>query len=132
MCVGIVLLTLLGVLFLTIIGRDSRSKLDTEARQVRGSEMVNWDTDSVRQILEEKGWRRNDKKRVANRDLWVELMEMCDKHDVRFEWVKGHAGHPENERCDQLALAAAQTPDLSADEAYERESPQSQSRAIAT
>ena len=79
-----------------------------------------------------KGWRRNGKKSVANRDLWVELMERCGKHDVRFEWVKGHAGHPENERCDQLALAAAQTPDLPVDEVYERELSQSQSRAIAT
>ena len=48
-------------------------------------------------------------------------MEMCRKHDVQFKWVKGHAGHPENERCDQLAMAAAQTPDLPADEAYERD-----------
>ena len=68
-----------------------------------------------------KGWRRNGKKSVANRDLWVELMEMCRKHDVQFKWVKGHAGHPENERCDQLALTAAHTPDLPADEAYERD-----------
>ncbi len=68
-----------------------------------------------------KGWRRNGKKSVANRDLWVELMEMCRKHKVQFEWVKGHAGHPENERCDQLALTAAHTLDLPADEAYERE-----------
>ena len=68
-----------------------------------------------------KGWRRRDNKVASNRDLWDKLLNLCDKHNVQFEWVKGHAGHPENERCDHLALAAAQLPDLSIDMEYERE-----------
>lgn len=69
----------------------------------------------------EKGWRRRGNKIAINRDLWAKLLDLCDKHDVHFEWIKGHAGHPENERCDQLALAAAQLPDLSVDAEYEHE-----------
>lgn len=68
-----------------------------------------------------KGWRRRDNKIASNRDLWDKLLNLCERHSVQFEWVKGHAGHPENERCDQLALAAAQSPDLSVDMEYERE-----------
>jgi ribonuclease HI len=65
------------------------------------------------------GWRRKDKKMAENRDLWEGLLRLCDRHRVRFEWVKGHAGHMENERCDQLALRAAQLPNLPEDKGYE-------------
>ncbi|MGE4312666.1 MAG: ribonuclease HI [Pseudobdellovibrionaceae bacterium] len=51
-----------------------------------------------------KGWRTSDKKEVKNRDLWEELDALVSKHDVTFHWVKGHAGHPENERADALAV----------------------------
>lgn len=51
-----------------------------------------------------KGWRTSSKKDVKNRDLWEELDELVSKHDVTFHWVKGHAGHPENERADALAV----------------------------
>ena len=50
------------------------------------------------------GWVKSDKKPALNPDLWGKLLELCDQHDVEFVWVKGHAGHPENERCDQLAV----------------------------
>jgi ribonuclease HI len=55
-----------------------------------------------------KGWKKNnwiksDKKPALNVDLWEKLLELCEVHDVKFSWVKGHAGHPENERCDELA-----------------------------
>lgn len=68
----------------------------------------------------QRGWRRSKNKLATNTDLWTKLLSLCDKHDVRFEWVKGHAGHPENERCDRLAVAAAQVPHLSVDVEYER------------
>lgn len=71
-------------------------------------------------LWKERGWRRRGSKIATNRDLWTKLLNLCDKHDVRFEWVKGHAGHPENERCDRLALAAAHLPDLLIDVEYER------------
>jgi len=58
------------------------------------------------------GWRRNgwktaDKKPVKNAELWQELLDAAAPHQVEWKWVKGHSGHPENERADQLACAAA-------------------------
>ena len=53
-----------------------------------------------------KGWRTAGKKPVKNVDLWRRLDELVAGHEVTFHWVRGHAGHPENERCDQLAVAA--------------------------
>jgi ribonuclease HI len=50
-----------------------------------------------------KGWRTADKKPVKNEDLWRQLDELAAKHDIEWHWVKGHAGHPENERADELA-----------------------------
>jgi len=53
------------------------------------------------------GWRTADKKPVKNRDLWERLDAAVQRHDVDWHWVKGHAGHAENERCDELATQAA-------------------------
>lgn len=53
------------------------------------------------------GWMRNKKDPALNPELWGELLDLCDKHKVEVIWVRGHAGHPENERCDRLAVAAA-------------------------
>ena len=55
------------------------------------------------------GWKTAAKKPVKNDDLWRDLDEMMQKHDVTLHWVKGHAGHPENERADDLARNAAET-----------------------
>lgn len=49
-------------------------------------------------------WVKSDKKPALNADLWEELLRLLEIHDVTFIWVKGHAGHPENERCDRLAV----------------------------
>ena len=51
------------------------------------------------------GWMRNKKDKALNPDLWETLLNLLDRHEVEFVWVKGHAGHPENERCDELAVA---------------------------
>ena len=51
------------------------------------------------------GWKTAAKKPVKNQDLWMALEEQCQRHAVDWQWVKGHAGHPENERADQLANA---------------------------
>lgn len=53
---------------------------------------------------QKKGWVRSDKKPALNVDLWKRLLPLLEKHTVTFNWVKGHAGHPENERCDRLAV----------------------------
>lgn len=52
-------------------------------------------------------WMRNKKEPALNPDLWEKLLEQYDKHNVTVVWVKGHAGHPENERCDRLAVEQA-------------------------
>ncbi|AEF94692.1 Ribonuclease H [Desulfotomaculum nigrificans CO-1-SRB] len=61
------------------------------------------------------GWMRNKKEPALNPDLWDRLLKLMERHNVKFVWVKGHAGHPENERCDQLAVAAAKQPNLPPD-----------------
>lgn len=53
-------------------------------------------------------WIKADKKKALNSDLWSELLSLLNKHKVEFVWVKGHAGHPENERCDELAVMESQ------------------------
>ncbi len=64
------------------------------------------------------GWKRNKKDPALNVDLWKQILDLCAKHEVSFEWTKGHAGHPENERCDLLANQAAERPDLPEDKIY--------------
>lgn len=54
---------------------------------------------------QKNGWRKADKKPALNPDLWGELLILLEKHNVTFNWVKGHNEHPENERCDRLAVA---------------------------
>ena len=51
------------------------------------------------------GWMRNKKEPALNPELWERLLTLCEKHELEINWVKGHAGHPENERCDRLAVA---------------------------
>ena len=66
-----------------------------------------------------KNWKRNGKEPVKNTDLWKRLLAAMEPHTVTFHWVKGHAGHPENERCDKLATSAADGEDLLVDEGLE-------------
>ncbi len=53
-----------------------------------------------------KGWKNSKKEDVANRDLWERLLTLSGRHQITWHWVRGHAGHPENERCDELARQA--------------------------
>lgn len=53
------------------------------------------------------GWKTSAKKEVKNKDLWQKLNALCSEHEVLWQWVKGHNGHEENERCDVLARSAA-------------------------
>ncbi len=55
-----------------------------------------------------KGWKKSDGKPALNIDLWERLLDLLDTHKVKFVWVKGHAGHPYNERCDRLAVTEAE------------------------
>ncbi len=53
-----------------------------------------------------KNWQNSQKKPVLNKDLWEEMLQLSRPHEIQWKWVKGHDGHPENERCDQLAREA--------------------------
>lgn len=63
-----------------------------------------------------KGWKRGKNEPVKNPDLWKRLLKAKEKHKVSFHWVKGHDGHPQNERCDLLATSAADGDTLFVDE----------------
>lgn len=67
---------------------------------------------------QKKGWVTAERKPVKNQDLWRALDALLKIHRVTFQWVRGHAGHAGNERCDQLASQAARRRDLPADEGY--------------
>lgn len=64
-------------------------------------------------------WVKKGFKDKKNPDLWKRFLKIYRKHDVKFQWVKGHNNHPENERCDALAVNAAKRPDLPMDKGYE-------------
>lgn len=64
-------------------------------------------------------WRAKSWKNKENRDLWEQILALCERHEVTFTWVKGHAGNPLNHRCDELAVAAAKASSLKIDETYE-------------
>ncbi len=66
------------------------------------------------------GWEKKGFKGKKNPDLWKRFLEVYRQHQVKFQWVKGHAGHPENERCDQLAVEAAEGFDLKIDAVFEQ------------
>jgi len=67
-----------------------------------------------------RGWMRTKTEAAENIDLWQRLLDLCEKHQVQFVWVKGHAGNPENECCDRLANKAARAKHLARDEVYEQ------------
>ncbi len=71
------------------------------------------------QSWKRKQWWHSKAEPVPNRDLWERLLALCEKHHVEFRWVKGHAGHRENEDCDQLAMTALRQPNLPIDQGYE-------------
>jgi ribonuclease HI len=70
-------------------------------------------------------WMKNKREKVENHDLWRQLLRLCDLHEVEFVWVAGHAGNPENERCDQLSRQAARQSNLPPDIQFEKQQEQS-------
>ncbi|MFZ1813323.1 MAG: ribonuclease HI [Rhizobiaceae bacterium] len=82
---------------LRALKRSCEIHLHTDSQYVRGGItgwLANW---------KRNGWKTSDKKPVKNEDLWRELDDATRSHDIRWHWVKGHAGSPENERADELA-----------------------------
>lgn len=85
---------------LSALKEPCKVRLTTDSKYVADGINQGW-AESWRK----NGWRKGDKKPALNPDLWQQLLELIEIHDVTIVWVKGHAGHPENERCDQLAVA---------------------------
>ena len=92
---------------------NSKVKLHSDSKYIVDAVIKGW-----AKKWQANGWRRNKKEMAKNPDLWQELLDLCQIHDVEFKWVKGHAGIPENERCDRLAVAAAHQSDLLCDRGY--------------
>lgn len=90
-------------------------KLYSDSRYLVDSMTKGW-----AQKWRKNGWWRSKKAKASNIDLWEKLIALCNKHQVEFEWVKGHAGLGANERCDKLSMAALKQPNLPADEGYEQ------------
>ena len=67
-------------------------------------------------------WLTKGFKDKKNKDLWLRYLDVSKLHNIKFTWVRGHNGHPENERCDELAVAAAKQKDLLIDSVFEMES----------
>jgi ribonuclease HI len=67
------------------------------------------------------GWEKKNFNGKKNPDLWMRFLKIYRKHQVDFKWIKGHNNHPQNERCDQLAVMASGLPNLSVDSFYENE-----------
>lgn len=132
------------VLLATVNGKQHRKELAEGYRMttnnrmellavIRGLQMLKKEGSKVevysdsKYVVEavEKGWIWNWQKKgfkgKKNIDLWQAFIPLYKKHEVKFHWVKGHAGIPENERCDQLAVEAAEANDLKVDEGYEKQ-----------
>lgn len=85
---------------LSALREPCRVRLVTDSRYVADGLGKGWAAS-----WQKNGWRKADKKPALNSDLWERLLELYNRHDVGIEWVRGHAGHPENERCDALAVS---------------------------
>lgn len=100
---------------------------------IKGMEAVRWEHAVIEVYSDSKyvvdavnegwltGWERRGWKKVKNPDLWQRFLALYRRHTVTFHWLKGHAGHPLNERCDALAVAARSRGGLPPDEGYLRE-----------
>jgi len=104
-------------LLAVIVGLEKLKKPKTKVLVVSDSKYV---VDSVekRWVFQ---WEKINFKAKKNPDLWMRFLKVYRKHQVDFQWIKGHNNHPQNERCDQLAVMASQQEKLSIDEFYERE-----------
>jgi ribonuclease HI len=98
---------------LAALSRPCTVHVYTDSRYVCDAVTKRWIASWVR-----NGWKNASKKPVKNRDLWERLIPLLKTHDVHLHWIKAHNGHPENERCDELAKRAAQAPGREKDLGY--------------
>lgn len=88
-----------AIMGLSALKEPCKVRLVTDSKYVADGITKGW-----AQSWQKNGWKKADKKPALNPDLWEKLLQLVKQHDVTIEWVKGHAGHPENERCDRLAV----------------------------
>jgi ribonuclease HI len=107
-------------LLAVIVGLESLKSLNQEV-------MIYSDSKYVIDAVEKKwvfGWKMKNFVGKKNPDLWMRFLDIYARHKVKFTWVRGHAGHPENERCDQLAVAASKnSKEWKVDVVFERDNP---------
>lgn len=101
---------------------------------IKGLEAIKWENATVEVYSDSKyvvdavtkgwvfGWEKKSFNKKKNPDLWKRFLAVYRKHHVTFHWLKGHAGHPENEKCDRLAVAAYNQPNLQEDSGYIQQS----------
>lgn len=88
---------------LRALNRPCKVFLTTDSKYVADAINKNWLSS-----WKKNNWKKSDKKPVLNQDLWEELDALIQVHSVKFNWVKGHSGHPENEECDKIAVEEAE------------------------
>ncbi len=94
---------LMGIIAgLEALNRPCQVEIYSDSKYVVDAFNQHWIQNWIR-----NGWKRGKKEAVKNVDLWQRLLTAAKPHEVTYHWVKGHAGHPQNERCDALATAAA-------------------------
>ncbi len=103
------------IMALRYFGDRTKVAITTDSKYVVNGIMLGW-----AKKWQKNGWMRTKSDAAENYDLWQELLELTAEHDVVFQWVKGHAGHAQNERCDELAKAAAAGRDQDIDQNYEQ------------
>ena len=102
------------IIGLKSLNEPSRTTVYSDSQYVVNTVQKGW-----AERWEANGWFRNKKERALNADLWAVLLDLCRVHEVELRWLRGHAGHVENERCDRLAVAAATGVNLKVDTVYE-------------
>jgi ribonuclease HI len=100
---------------LEILKRPCRVTLFSDSRYVVDAIEKGW-----AKSWKARGWKKADKNPAINADLWARALIVLERHEVALRWVRGHASCAENNRCDELAVAAAKGPHRLADEGYER------------
>ncbi len=104
---------LAAIVALEALAEPTKVTLVTDSRYVHDAIEKRWLAG-----WQKRGWVNAEKKPVKNQDLWLRLIPLLARHAVRFQWVRGHTGHADNERCDVLAKQAANSRGLPADEGY--------------
>ena len=98
---------------LSLLKRPCEVTLTTDSKYVADSVTKGWVYG-----WQKRGWKKGDGKPALNPDLWEKLLPLLKMHEVKFVWIKGHAGHEFNERCDRMAVSCANSDNLLDDEGW--------------